>query len=135
MSTEQTQCRYWLRYHYANIATYSVSAGQHKASMMMLTLRRCNAGPAGDSAADMLLDPLSFLERVSKQYGAVVGLVLGGESVILVTGGTAAQQVLMTQAAIYKKVSIFTASPLRSISGICSSKPAFSFKPNLAIAA
>lgn len=52
----------------------------------------------------MLLDPLSFLERVSKQYGPVVGLVLGGESVILVTDGPAAQQVLITKAATYKKV-------------------------------
>lgn len=41
---------------------------------------------------------------MSKQYGPVVGLVLGGESVILVTEGHAAQQVLISKAATYKKV-------------------------------
>lgn len=65
----------------------------------------------------MLLDPLSFLERVSKQYGPVVGLVLGGESVILVTDGPAAQQVLITKAATYKKVQT-NFSPLL-VSGCC----------------
>ena len=62
------------------------------------------SGPAGDSAANMLLDPLSFLENVSSAYKPVVGLILGGEQVILVADPAAAQQVLIDKAAIYKKV-------------------------------
>ncbi|KAL3147617.1 hypothetical protein ABBQ38_014667 [Trebouxia sp. C0009 RCD-2024] len=60
-------------------------------------------GPAGDSAANMLLDPLSFLENVSSAYQPVVGLIMGGEQVILVADPAAAQQVLIDKAAIYKK--------------------------------
>ena len=67
----------------------------------------------------MLLDPLSFLERMSKQYGPVVGLVLGGESVVLVTEGNAAQQVLITKAATYKKVrTLHTPAITLSVAGM-----------------
>lgn len=52
----------------------------------------------------MLLDPLSFLESVSVTYQPVVGLIMGGEEVILVADPSAAQQVLIDKAAIYKKV-------------------------------
>ena len=61
-------------------------------------------GPAGDSAASMLLDPLSFLESVTSTYQPVVGLIMGGEEVILVADPAAAQQVLIDKASIYKKV-------------------------------
>lgn len=52
----------------------------------------------------MLLDPLSFLENVSATYQPVVGLIMGGEEVILVADPSAAQQVLIDKASIYKKV-------------------------------
>ena len=58
----------------------------------------------------MLLDPLSFLENVSETYQPVVGLIMGGEEVILVADPAAAQQVLIDKAAIYKKVSRFPPS-------------------------
>ena len=62
-------------------------------------------GPSGDSAASMLLDPLSFLEQVSSTYQPIVGLIMGGQEVILVADPAAAQQVLIDKAAIYRKVS------------------------------
>ena len=52
----------------------------------------------------MLLDPLSFLENVSAMYQPVIGLIMGGEEVILVADPAAAQQVLIDKAAIYRKV-------------------------------
>ena len=52
----------------------------------------------------MLIDPLSFLESVTSRYQAVVGLIMGGEEVILVTDPAAAQQVLIDKASIYRKV-------------------------------
>lgn len=52
----------------------------------------------------MLLDPLSFLETVTSTYQPVVGLIMGGEEVILVADPAAAQQVLIDKASIYKKV-------------------------------
>lgn len=61
-------------------------------------------GPSGDSAASMLLDPLGFLQNVTSTYQPVVGLIMGGEEVILVADPAAAQQVLIDKAAIYKKV-------------------------------
>ena len=53
----------------------------------------------------MLLDPLGFLEEVTSRYQSVVGLVMGGEEVILVADPATAQQVLIDKAAVYKKVS------------------------------
>lgn len=61
-------------------------------------------GPSGDSAANMLLDPLGFLQNVTSMYQPAVGLIMGGEEVILVADPAAAQQVLIDKAAIYKKV-------------------------------
>lgn len=60
-------------------------------------------GPSGDSAASMLLDPLGFLQNVTSTYQPVVGLIMGGEEVILVADPAAAQQVLIDKAAIYQK--------------------------------
>lgn len=62
------------------------------------------SGPSGDSAASMLLDPLGFLQNVTSTYQPVVGLIMGGEEVILVADPAAAKQVLIDKAAIYKKV-------------------------------
>ncbi len=52
----------------------------------------------------MLLDPLRFLESVTATYQPIVGLVMGGEEVILVADPVAAQQVLIDKASIYRKV-------------------------------
>lgn len=60
----------------------------------------------------MLLDPLSFLESVSATYQPVVGLIMGGEEVILVADPAAAQQVLIDKAAIYKKVGRWLPVPI-----------------------
>lgn len=53
----------------------------------------------------MLLDPLSFLESVSSTHQpAIVGLIMGGEEVVLVADPATAQRVLIDKASIYKKV-------------------------------
>lgn len=52
----------------------------------------------------MLLDPLSFLENVTARYSSVVGLIMGGEEIVLVTEPAAAQHVLIDKASIYRKV-------------------------------
>ena len=57
----------------------------------------------------MLFDPLSFLENVTSTYKPVVGLIMGGEEVILVADPAAAQQVLIDKASIYNKVRCFDA--------------------------
>ena len=51
------------------------------------------SGPAGDQAVNLLLSPLEFLVSMTDQYGSVVGLLLGTERVVLVTGKEAARQV------------------------------------------
>lgn len=87
-------------------------SSEHKASQLNLSLTEAasSSGPSGDSAADMLRDPLKFIERVTGQYGSIVGLILGGERVILVADAAAAQRALMTRASIYTKVSSCTFS-------------------------
>lgn len=62
------------------------------------------AGPAGDAAPSMLADPLAFLQDVTAKHGSVVGLVLGGEYVVLVTDPTVAKDVLIDRATIFVKV-------------------------------
>ena len=44
------------------------------------------AGPSGEAAVQLLQQPLGFLEQLRRQYGTVVGLLLGGERVVLVAG-------------------------------------------------
>ncbi len=56
------------------------------------------AGPSGDATVSLLSDPLSFLTSSTQQYGPVVGLLLGGERVVLVTGRDEARTVLIEQA-------------------------------------
>lgn len=60
-------------------------------------------GPPGDSAASMLLDPLRFLEDVTSRYKPIVGLIMGGEEIIIVSDPATAQQVLIDKASIYRK--------------------------------
>ncbi|PRW32625.1 cytochrome p450 isoform A [Chlorella sorokiniana] len=52
-------------------------------------------GPAGDVAVGMLQAPLPFLEELRRQHGTVVGLLLGGERVVLVAEPEAARAVLI----------------------------------------
>ncbi|GLI60636.1 hypothetical protein VaNZ11_002833 [Volvox africanus] len=62
------------------------------------------AGPPGDQTLALLSDPLSFLSSTTKQYGQLVGFMLGGERVVLVTGREAARVVLLEQAgSVYVK--------------------------------
>ncbi len=44
------------------------------------------AGPPGDVAVAMLQAPLPFLQQLRQEHGSVVGLLLGGERVVLVAG-------------------------------------------------
>ncbi|DBB01015.1 TPA: hypothetical protein ACH3X1_000917 [Trebouxia sp. C0004] len=85
----------------------SIDQVQHSATKLTKGLRQrppgYPPGPSGDSAARMLLDPLGFLQNVTSTYQPVVGLIMGGEEVILVADPAAAQQVLIDKAAIYKK--------------------------------
>lgn len=60
-------------------------------------------GPWGDAAPGMLQDPLGFLESVTAQYGPVVGLVLGGQHVALVTDPVIAKDVLIDRASLFVK--------------------------------
>jgi hypothetical protein len=43
-------------------------------------------GPPGDVAVELLSSPLPFLEQLRRRHGTVVGLLLGGERVVLVAG-------------------------------------------------
>jgi cytochrome P450 len=52
----------------------------------------------------MLSDPLAFLERMTATYGGVVGLVLGGEYVVLVSDPTVAKDVMVDRASVFMKV-------------------------------
>jgi hypothetical protein len=56
------------------------------------------AGPRGDSAPAFLANPLAFLTESRSQYGGVVGLLFGGERVVLVSDPPAARAVLISQA-------------------------------------
>ncbi|KAJ9518522.1 hypothetical protein QJQ45_018571 [Haematococcus lacustris] len=49
-------------------------------------------GPSGDQAAALLTDPLAFITAATAQFGPVVGLLLGGERVVLVADPGCAKQ-------------------------------------------
>jgi hypothetical protein len=53
----------------------------------------------------MLGGPLEFISRLRRQHGQVVGLLLGGERVVLLSEPAAAKQVLVEQADVFVKVS------------------------------
>lgn len=50
-------------------------------------------GPSGDQVVSLLNGPLAFLNTTRQQYGSIVGLLLGGERVVLVSDPQAAKQV------------------------------------------
>jgi cytochrome P450 len=52
----------------------------------------------------MLSDPLAFLDQTSATYGSVVGLVLGGEYVVLVSDPAVAKDVMIDSASVFVKV-------------------------------
>ncbi len=65
-----------------------------------LTRQRCAVcgtgfppGPAGEQVAALLGGPLEFLQRTRAEHGDVVGLLLGGERVVLVADSQVARQV------------------------------------------
>lgn len=43
----------------------------------------------------LLSDPLSFISSTSQQHGGVVGMLLGGERIVLISDAGAARQVSM----------------------------------------
>jgi hypothetical protein len=47
-------------------------------------------GPPGDQSLALLSDPLAFISRLRREYGPLVGLLLGGERVVLVADPDAA---------------------------------------------
>jgi hypothetical protein len=55
-------------------------------------------GPQGDVALRLLRDPLGFLEQAQAAHGDVVGLMLGGERVVLVADPEAAKWVTQLDA-------------------------------------
>eukprot|EP00884_Botryococcus_braunii_P020753 jgi/Botrbrau1/7361/Bobra.0316s0009.2 len=55
-------------------------------------------GPKGEAVGAFLANPLEFLTRSRHEYGALVGLLLGGERVVIISDPTAARQVLIDQA-------------------------------------
>ncbi|KAF5834729.1 cytochrome P450, partial [Dunaliella salina] len=60
-------------------------------------------GPRGDSAVSLISAPLDFLERTKQEHGTIVGLMLGGERVVLVADPAAAKQALIDDAAVFGK--------------------------------
>jgi hypothetical protein len=50
-------------------------------------------GPSGDQVVSLLGGPLQFLADITSRYGSVVGLLLGGERVVLVADQHTARQV------------------------------------------
>lgn len=52
----------------------------------------------------LLANPLTFLEEVTHRHGKVVGMVLGGERVVLVADANVAEQVLISGNSTVAKV-------------------------------
>jgi hypothetical protein len=50
-------------------------------------------GPPGDQSLSLLSDPLACISRLRREHGPLVGLLLGGERVVLVADPEAAKQV------------------------------------------
>ncbi len=70
-------------------------------------------GPSGDVALRLLANPLSFLEEIKQQYGKIVGMVLGGELVVLVADSVIAEEVLITENASVAKVELPSLLPCK----------------------
>ncbi len=60
-------------------------------------------GPPGDQSAAMLSDPLAFIENLRQSHGPIVGLLLGGERVVLVSEPAASRQVLIDRSDVFVK--------------------------------
>lgn len=73
-------------------------------------------GPVGDQAVGMLSGPLEFISRLRREHGPVVGMLLGGERVVLVSEPQAARQVLLEQPDVFVKVGS-TSTPCREQQG------------------
>ena len=65
-------------------------------------------------AIRLLANPLAFLEDVTRNHGKVVGMVLGGERVILVADSGVAEDILITRNAVVSKVSFQPADQVLS---------------------
>lgn len=50
-------------------------------------------GPPGDQSLSLLSNPLACISRLRREHGPLVGLLLGGERVVLVADPEAAKQV------------------------------------------
>lgn len=55
-------------------------------------------GPPGDVSLQLLADPLRFLLETRSNHGPCVGMVLGGQRVVLVAEADAARDVLIERA-------------------------------------
>ena len=61
------------------------------------------AGPRGESAPQLIADPLAFLRNTQQRYGDLASLVLGGERVVLVSDPVATRQIVVDDAATWVK--------------------------------
>ena len=88
----------------------SSSASSHVpgSSLLLITITLLSyvflVGPAGDAAVSLLNDPIAFLQDATASYGDTVGLVLGGQYVVLVTDPAVVRDVLIKKASIFVKV-------------------------------
>lgn len=61
------------------------------------------SGPPGDQSVGLLSDPLATIISLAQAHGPVVGLLLGGERVVLVSEPQAAREVLIERADVFVK--------------------------------
>ncbi|GIL91069.1 hypothetical protein Vretimale_9498 [Volvox reticuliferus] len=113
-SADNVRLNLWLSLLQASVAQFAAATTYTAATATEAALRlqrlsqprplNFPPGPPGDQTLALLSDPLSFLSSTTKQYGQLVGLTLGGEHVVLVTGREAARVVLLDQAgSVYVK--------------------------------
>ena len=60
-------------------------------------------GPPGDSALELVQDPVAFSLKVSKQYGGATGLRLAGQNIVLVTDPILAKDVMIDRPQYFQK--------------------------------
>lgn len=71
---------------------------------MTLQIKLICAGPQGDVALRLLANPLAFLDEMNRTYGQLVGILLGGEHVVLVSDPAAAEKILISGNSQFAKV-------------------------------
>lgn len=77
-------------------------------------------GPPGDQSVGLLTEPLATISTLSAQHGDLVGLLLGGERVVLVSGPEAARTILMERADVFvKEGTAFFPGALRGTLTLC----------------